>query len=121
MLGIIPLFRIFDVDKAKEFYVHYLGFQIDWEHRFEDGAPLYMQVTKGEVSIHLTKHHGDCTPGSAVRIEMTEIEQYHAELHSKNYPYARPAVETAPWNSKEVCVTDPFGNRITFYEELEPS
>jgi hypothetical protein len=30
----IPIFRIFDVAKAKEFYVGFLGFQVDWEHRF---------------------------------------------------------------------------------------
>ncbi len=32
----IPLFRIFDVEKAKEFYV-------GWEARFDETAPLYMQ------------------------------------------------------------------------------
>jgi len=36
----IPLLRIFDVAKAKEFYVGFLGFAIDWEHRFEEVARL---------------------------------------------------------------------------------
>ena len=30
----IPVLRIFSVDKANEFYVGYLGFTIDWQHRF---------------------------------------------------------------------------------------
>jgi hypothetical protein len=30
----IPLLRIFDVERAKAFYVGFLGFAIDWEHRF---------------------------------------------------------------------------------------
>jgi catechol 2,3-dioxygenase-like lactoylglutathione lyase family enzyme len=34
----IPIFRIFDVAKAKEFYVGFLGFQVDWEHRFDETA-----------------------------------------------------------------------------------
>jgi len=43
---IAPLIRIFDENKAKEFYVEFLGFRIDFEHRDFDGAPLYMQVSK---------------------------------------------------------------------------
>ena len=26
----VPVLRIFDLDKAKEFYVGYLGFKVDW-------------------------------------------------------------------------------------------
>ena len=39
-----PILRIFDEAKAREFYVGYLGFRIDWEHRFAPGMPLYLQV-----------------------------------------------------------------------------
>ncbi len=28
-----PILRIFDEAKAKEFYVGFLGFKVDWEHR----------------------------------------------------------------------------------------
>ena len=33
----IPLIRIFDEAKARAFYVDWLGFSVDWEHRFEEG------------------------------------------------------------------------------------
>lgn len=45
-----PILRIFDEAKAKEFYVGFLGFTVDWEHRFEAGLPLYMQVSKTTAS-----------------------------------------------------------------------
>jgi catechol 2,3-dioxygenase-like lactoylglutathione lyase family enzyme len=32
-----PILRIFDEAKAREFYVDFLGFKVDWEHRFEPG------------------------------------------------------------------------------------
>jgi hypothetical protein len=35
----IPILRIFSVKKAKEFYVDYLGFSVDWEHHFEENTP----------------------------------------------------------------------------------
>ena len=30
---VIPVFRIFSVEKAREFYLDFLGFKIDWEAR----------------------------------------------------------------------------------------
>jgi len=46
VLQTIPILRIFDVAKAREFYVGFLGFPVDWEHRFDDRAPVYMQVNE---------------------------------------------------------------------------
>ncbi|MFP3560523.1 glyoxalase superfamily protein, partial [Paraburkholderia sp. SIMBA_049] len=37
----VPIIRIFSEDKAREFYVDFLGFSVDWEHRFGDNFPLY--------------------------------------------------------------------------------
>jgi len=45
VLQTVPILRIFDVAKAKEFYLDYLGLRADREHRFEPGLPLYMQVS----------------------------------------------------------------------------
>ena len=59
----IPLLRIFDVERAEEFYAGFLGFSVDWEHHFEDNAPAYLQVSRAGLVLHLTEHHGDCCPG----------------------------------------------------------
>jgi uncharacterized glyoxalase superfamily protein PhnB len=116
---VIPILRIFDVEKAKEFYVGYLGFKVDWEHRFEDNSPLYMQVSLGEFVLHLSEHYGDGCPGSTVFVKVTGLEEYHKELTAKNYKYLRPGIEDAPWKAKCVNVIDPFGNRIRFNEYLQ--
>jgi len=113
----IPILRIFDEAKAKEFYVEFLGFSVDWEHRFEPELPLYFQVSRGECMLHLSEHHGDSTPGSAVRIPVTDLDAFHAEISSKNYRFARPGIEDQPWGLREVIVGDPFGNRLIFWEE----
>jgi hypothetical protein len=112
----IPILRIFSVEKAQEFYVGYLGFKVDWEHRFEPSFPLYMQVSRGDLLLHLSEHHGDCTPGAKVFVEMTGVRELHAELTAKNYGYLRPGVEKEPWGATTVTVTDPFMNRIVFSE-----
>ncbi|WP_088834874.1 glyoxalase superfamily protein [Paenibacillus tyrfis] len=114
--SVTPILRIFDETKARAFYVDYLGFQIDWEHRFEENLPLYMQISLGACTLHLSEHHGDCCPGAAVRIEAENLEAFHAELGAKDYKYAKPGLETTPWDTRELTVTDPFGNRLIFFE-----
>jgi catechol 2,3-dioxygenase-like lactoylglutathione lyase family enzyme len=115
----VPIFRIFDVAKAKEFYVDFLGMTIDWEHRFEPDLPLYMQVSRDGLVLHLSEHYGDCCPGSTVFVQTTGLEEYHRQLIAKNYNYLRPGIEIAPWNAKCMEVIDPFGNRLRFNEDLQ--
>jgi len=114
----IPILRIFSVDKAREFYVEYLGFSIDWEHHFEDNTPAYIQVSRNGLTLHLSEHHSDSCPGSTVFVWMAGIEEFHRELGEKNYRYLRPGLETTFYNANCVQVIDPFGNRIRFNEDL---
>ena len=112
--AVTPILRIFDEAKAREFYVDFLGFQVDWEHRFEPALPLYLQVSRDGCVLHLSEHHGDCCPGAALRIQVEDIDAYQRELIAKQYGYARPGVEDTPWGSRDMSVKDPFGNRLTF-------
>jgi len=114
-----PILRSFDEDKAKEFYVDFLEFEVVWEHRFEEDAPLYMSIKKGDCEIHISEHYGDASPGGAVRIECIEIEAFHKILIDKNYKYARPGLEKQTWGCYEIMLTDPFRNRIIFYKDIE--
>ncbi len=111
----IPIFRIFDVGKAMEFYRDFLGFSVDWEHRFAPDAPLYCQISRGGMLLHLSEHAGDASPGARVFVPITGAASLQKELVAKNYPYMRPGLEQAPWGL-EVTVIDPFNNRITFCE-----
>lgn len=114
---VIPMLRIFDKKKTDEFYIDWLGFSIDWEHRFEENLPLYMQISKDGMVIHLTEHHGDCSPGGKIYIECTGLREYHRELLDKNYSYNRPGLDTAPWSALCMTVIDPFGNKLMFNEK----
>ena len=116
----IPILRIFSIEKAREFYLDYLGFTVDFEHRFDDSAPLYMQVSRGGLLLHLSEHYGDACPGAAVLVWMTGLDEFHAEITAKNYRYMRPGIEVMPWKARIAKVTDPFGNRIVFSERTDP-
>lgn len=111
-----PVFRIYSEEKAREFYLGFLGCKVDWEHRFEAEAPLYMQVSRHSLVIHLSEHHGDGTPGSVAYVYMSGIEALHRELNDKNYRHNRPGLQKQDWGMTEVTVVDPFNNRIVFGE-----
>ncbi len=115
---VIAILRSFDATKAREFYCGFLGFKVSFEHRFAADAPLYMGLVRGEVILHLSEHHGDATPGSAIRIETEDLDALHREVTAKDYPNARPGIVEQPWGYREMIVTDPFGNRLIFAEEV---
>jgi len=54
----IPILHVDSYEKATAFYVDWLGFTIDWEFRFEPGFPVYMQVSREGLLLHLSEHKG---------------------------------------------------------------
>lgn len=111
----IPIIRIFSEHKAKEFYLGFLGFTLEWEHRFEEQLPLYAQIRRSDLVIHLSEHYGDATPGSTIFVPLDGIDALHGELTAKNFSYAKPGVVEVPWG-RVMEIADPFGNRIRFCE-----
>ncbi len=116
-----PILRIFDYHKAIEFYVNWLGFTVDWEHRFDDNAPIYMQISLGGIELHLSEHHGDCSPGAHIHIDCSGLKEFHKVLIDKKYKYNRPGLERTFNGSWAVTVNDPFFNKITFNQPLDES
>jgi len=111
---VTPILRSFDEAKALSFYLDFLGFQVLFKHRFRDGAPLYMGIRRDQCELHLSEHHGDACPGSALRIGVSDVDALYAELRAKVYAYAEPEVQDMPWGTRDFTVNDPFGNHLTF-------
>jgi uncharacterized glyoxalase superfamily protein PhnB len=117
----IPILRIFDESKAKEFYLEFLGMKLDWEHRFEPGSPIYMQVSKADLVFHLSEHSGDCTPGAKVFVNTKDLDALFLEVSSRPYKYNKPSIELASWGDRGFTVTDPFSNRVLFNQPVTPA
>ncbi len=105
-----PILRILDEGQALAFYVDFLGFRIDWQHRFESGFPLYLQVSRGDCVLHLSEHKGDAMPGAALRIETDELETFRAQLLDKATDSA-PLMTASPWPGPCRCAR-PIGRRL---------
>ena len=115
LVSAIPVLRIFSEEKAREFYLDFLGFTQDWEHRFGDNFPIYLQIRRSDLVLHLSEHNGDASPGSTVFVPTEDIDALHLELSAKDYKYAKPGIDDLPWG-RQIQLGDPFGNRIRFCE-----
>lgn len=111
-----PVIRIFNEALAREFYLGFLGMALDWQARPTPDGPLYAQVSRAGLTLHLSEHHGDATPGACVFVSTEGLQAYHAELAAKSYRHYHPSIVPVPWGL-EMAVTDPFANRLRFTEQ----
>jgi len=101
-----PTLHIFDESKAKEFSRDFLGFNLDWEHRFGENFPLYARASRAGLILHLGRHHGDASPGSNTFVSMRGEREFQKELSQKQYAYRKPSLEEEEY-STVMRVTDP--------------
>jgi Glyoxalase superfamily protein len=52
-----------------------------------------------------------------VRLVCPDVGALLVELQARPYNALRPSAERVPWGGSEIALTDPFGNRITFYSD----
>lgn len=112
----VPVLRIQDETLAKEFYLDYLGFVVEWEHRFEPGMPLYVRIRRDETVLDLSEHHGDGTPGTVVWVPVGNVGAFHAEISARAHRRLRPGIDREAPGGPTVDVIDPFGNALRFCE-----
>lgn len=110
----IPVLRSLDEARAREFYVDYLSFTVEWEHRFEGELPLYMRLRRGRFVLDLSEHHGDGTPGSTVWVPVGDVEALQRELLATGYPRMSPGIDADSPGGPTMEVIDPFSNTIRF-------
>lgn len=112
----IPVLRVQDGISALQFYVGYLGFAVDWEHRFEEGMPLYARISRSQTTLDLSEHYGDGTPGSVIWIPVSDLRSLHRELKRRPNRMLRPNIESDAPGGPTMTITDPFGNELRFCE-----
>ena len=109
MPEVIPILRVEDARRAAEWYAR-LGFEIESEHRFAPGMPLYLFLRRGNNRLHLSEHKGDAHPGTLVYFYVHDVDGIAAEFGEN--------VKEQPW-AREVALADPDGNRLRIGERKE--
>jgi catechol 2,3-dioxygenase-like lactoylglutathione lyase family enzyme len=99
-----PVLRAYDVPASLAFFVDYLGFILDWQDG-ETPGPVYLQLSRGPLRLHVSTHHGDETPGTVLVIEVTGVKEWIEELHRKRYLFSIPdsrKVLARTWNRVQI-------------------
>jgi catechol 2,3-dioxygenase-like lactoylglutathione lyase family enzyme len=111
----IPTFGVRDYDTAIDFYIDFLGFRIDWEHRFEPNGPIYMQISKNGLVLHLSESKR-FEKNVIAFVETKNISGFHKELQERNPTRRIPDIEQTKWKTLQLEIEDPFGNLLRFNE-----
>src|SRR5215469_16844631 len=101
-LSVIPILRMYDVTATIRFYVEYLGCSLDWQDG-EGDRPVYLQVSRDGMRLHLSSPPDDGTPGTAVLVVVRNLDALHAELHKRGYPFLNPGIAPGPGDGRERC------------------
>ncbi|WP_077212434.1 glyoxalase superfamily protein [Bacillus dakarensis] len=118
MQKVVPAFRITDYKRSKAFYVEGMGFQIDWEHRFEPNFPVFVQITKDEMTIYLTEHTGDCETGGLIHLFVPNVDKWYDELKSKKDIHITEPPNDDLEGLRMMTVVDPDGNQLRICTRL---
>ena len=99
---VIPVLRVRDAEAALRWYER-LGFEREFEHRFEPDLPLYLGIRRGSARMHLSEHAGDARPNTLVYMWVDDVDAIAVGFNT-------PA-RTQTWG-REIELTDPDGNRL---------
>lgn len=120
MAKAIPVFRVFDYDKAVAFYIAWLGFKIEWEHKPEEGR-FCIQASLGELVIQLLEHPDQGGTGTWVILsDFKNLVAYRKLILLKGSSFVKPELRQVPRepNTLSMTMVDPFYNRIEFRETM---
>jgi catechol 2,3-dioxygenase-like lactoylglutathione lyase family enzyme len=110
---VTPQLRSTNWERTRAFYVDGLGFQVDWQHQFEAGFPVFAQVSLDGRALFLTEHTGDCQVGGAAYIVVDDVDALYRTIRARGVDVDDPP-QDAPWGVREMSLADPDGNRLRF-------
>jgi predicted enzyme related to lactoylglutathione lyase len=98
-----------DVDRAKDFYVDQVGFNLDHDHRVSDELRFVQLTPPGSGCSIAMGPPSEMAPGSlqALQLVVSDIEAAHAELSERGVEVGE--IQDLPWGSF-VFFKDPDGN-----------
>ena len=101
---VMPVLRVASASVSFPFYVHGLGFTVDWEYRHEPDFPVFARLTREGQSIFLTEHADDCQLGGAVYFSVPDVDKCYQAFQATGRVQFLPAAKYPMENQR--C----FGN-----------
>lgn len=103
---VIPILQASDAEKLSEWYGR-LGFEVESDHRFAPGLPLYRILRRGAARVHLSEHRGDAKWPALCYLYLPGLDAAAEEFQAP--------IRDQPWG-REVKLVDPDRNRLRIGE-----
>ena len=115
--GWIPILRVVDALQSERFYCEVLSFTKDWEHSFGEGFPLYVQVSRGPLTLHLSEHE-DAGQSTNLCIGVLDVDAVYASFTNRGLK-----TESIPtdrdYGVRDFSFKDPDGHHLVFCTQLD--
>lgn len=108
----VPLFTSNNLSATREFYLHYLGFEVFMENDMYLGLRLPCSGLELGFMPESAEHALSSGQGLLYCFAVDDIAAEYAALQAKDAPLAGPPADM-PWGDRRICMTDPNG--ITVY------
>lgn len=100
--GSIPILPMGDPVAAFAWWVR-LGFEVEFEHRFGEGMPLYAGLRRGSSQVHLSQHRGDTHGPGTMYLWVDDVDTI---AHTFGV-----SIDDNEWG-RDCQLVDPAGNRV---------
>jgi len=100
---LVPFLRAADARASAAWWAR-LGFEVEWEHRFAPGLPLFLALRRGDAQLFLSEHTGDARPDALVYLYVEHVDAVAAEFGA--------AAADTEYGMREIELRDPDGNRV---------
>lgn len=111
-----PVFGIRSYDKAIDYYIDWLGFNLDWEWRQAPGEPAIVSISRDGITIGLNEAPVAST-GAWLSVAVADVRALADEWNGRR-PGSVEVVSGVPYEGFVINLVDPFGNRIDFQQLL---
>ena len=116
----ISMLRVANARLSEKLFRDVFGFETTWEHDPGDGQPVFIEVVRDAVAIHLSEHEGDGPIGIQVYVNVSDAKALHDEFDSRGANITQP-LQDSPWGHLIFEVNNLDGNTLRFGSPITES
>ena len=120
-LFLSPVLASENVSRDVKWYEEKLGFKNVYDSSIYQEGPIdYAVVGRQNLLLHLQFQYPNDITSTDVKIQVQNIKPLIEEYILTGILNPEKIRNKTDWNTKEFALFDPTGNRITFFEDIEP-
>jgi len=113
MLSAIPILLTANIDETVLFLESQLGFRCRYR---QEGMAIF--IRDGVELMYTACAHQLCIDQSSCRIQVSDIDTYHAEVSATTSIHPRGTLRTTDYGTREFGVIDRHGALLTFFARM---